>query len=65
MDKVKEWWQNYNFRLRETPRFVIAKKLEALKIDLKKWNKEVLGNVSARKDAALELINQGENLERL
>ena len=57
--------RNYNFRLRETPRFVNAKKLEALKIDLKKWNKEVLGNVSARKDAALELINQWDNLERL
>ena len=39
------------------PSFVLAKKLQAMKIDIKKWNKEVLGNDSARKDAALEQIN--------
>lgn len=49
MDKVKEWWQSYNFR--ESPSFVIAKKLQALKYDLKMWNKEPLGDVSVKKDA--------------
>lgn len=39
------------------PSFVLARKLQAMKIDIKKWNKEVLGNDSARKDAALEQIN--------
>ena len=34
--------------------FVLAKKLHALKCDLRKWNKEVLDNVLARKDAALK-----------
>ncbi|RVX19547.1 Transposon TX1 uncharacterized 149 kDa protein [Vitis vinifera] len=36
------------------PSFVLAKKLQALKYDLKRWNKEALGNVTVRKDAALE-----------
>ncbi|RVW34514.1 hypothetical protein CK203_109533 [Vitis vinifera] len=52
MDKFKEWWQSYNFRGK--PSFVFAKKLQALKYDLKMWNKETLGNVSVRKDATLE-----------
>lgn len=62
-DRIKEWWQTCNFR--GSPSFVLAKKLQALKIDLKKWNKEVLGNVSARKDAALEQISYWDNAERL
>ena len=33
MDKMKEWWQSYNFRGK--PSFVLAKKLQALKYDLK------------------------------
>ena len=44
---------------------MLAKKLHALKCDLKKWNKEVLGNVSARKDVPLELLNYWDNIERL
>ena len=62
-DRIKEWWQTYNFR--GSPSFVLAKKLQALKINLKKCDKEVLGNVSARKDAALEQINYRDNVERL
>ena len=44
---------------------MLAKKLQALKYNLKKWNKESLGNVSARKDAALEQLNYWDSLERL
>ena len=62
-DKIKEWWQPYNFRGK--PSFVLAKKLQALKYNLKKWNKETLGNVSARKDASLEQLNYWDSLERL
>ena len=40
IDKFKEWWQSYNFWVK--PSFVLAKKLQALKCNLKKWNKEVL-----------------------
>ena len=63
IDKFKEWWQSYNFWGK--PRFVLAKKLQALKCNLKKWNKEVIGNVSARKDVALEQLNHWDGLERL
>ncbi|RVW78657.1 Histone-lysine N-methyltransferase ASHH3 [Vitis vinifera] len=36
-----------------------------LKSDLRKWNKEVFGNVLARKDSALESINYWDSIERL
>ena len=49
LDKFKEWWQSDNFRGK--PSFVLAKKLQALKYDLKMWNKEPLGDVSVKKDA--------------
>ncbi|RVW40781.1 Transposon TX1 uncharacterized 149 kDa protein [Vitis vinifera] len=62
MDKVKDWWQSYSFRGK--PSFVFAKKLQALKYDLKRWNKEAFGNVTARKDAALEDLNSWDRLER-
>ncbi|KAL6332076.1 hypothetical protein AAG906_020756 [Vitis piasezkii] len=61
--RIKEWRQTYN--LRGSPSFVLAKKLQDLKINLKKWNKEVLGNVSTRKDVALEHISYWDNAERL
>nr|CAN71342.1 hypothetical protein VITISV_002439 [Vitis vinifera] len=63
MDKMKEWWLSYNYRGK--PSFVLAKKLQALKYDLKKWNKETIGNVSVRKDATLEELNYWDSLERL
>ncbi|KAL6320464.1 hypothetical protein AAG906_007161 [Vitis piasezkii] len=63
VNKIKEWWQTYNFRGR--PSFVLAKKLHALKSDLKKWNKEFLGNESARKDVVLEQLNYWDSIERL
>nr|CAN74099.1 hypothetical protein VITISV_028591 [Vitis vinifera] len=63
MDKVKEWWQSYNFR--GSPSFVIVKKLQALKHDLKLWNKESLGDVSVKKNAAWEKLKYWDNLESL
>ncbi|RVW86243.1 hypothetical protein CK203_046070 [Vitis vinifera] len=45
--------------------FVLAKKLHALKCDLRKWNKEVLDNVSARKDAALNARRRGNFISNL
>ena len=62
-DKVKEWWQSYIFR--GSPSFVIAKKLQALKQDLKLWNKESLGDVSVKKNAAWEKLKYWDNLESL
>ena len=43
VDKVKKWWASYLFQ--GTPSFILAKKLAALKLDLKKWNETEFGNV--------------------
>ena len=44
---------------------MLSRKLQALKSNLKKWNKEVLENASTRKDSALELINYWDSIQRL
>jgi hypothetical protein len=36
VDKVRPWWASYTFQ--GSPSFVLAKKLKALKVDLKLWN---------------------------
>ena len=41
---------------------MLAKKLQALKCDM---NNKVFGNVSTRKDVALEQLNHWNNLEGL
>ena len=50
-DLVRGWWMSYNFRGFFS--YILATKLKALKLDLKKWNKEVFGNVNTRKEEAL------------
>ena len=47
LDKVKSWWENYHFQ--RTPSYILAKKLTALKTDLKKWNKTDFGNITGKK----------------
>jgi hypothetical protein len=44
---VKEWWESYS--MDGTPSFVLAAKLKALKVDLKKWNDTQFGHVSLQK----------------
>jgi hypothetical protein len=46
-EQVKRWWGSYIYE--GTPSFVFARKLKALKIDLKKWNEEVFRNVGVQK----------------
>ena len=46
VDRVHQWWNGYSF---VGPGFILAKKLKALKADLKKWNKEVFGDLAFRK----------------
>jgi hypothetical protein len=48
--KVKQWWSCSSFQ--RSPSFVLAWKLKALKLDLKKWN-EVFGNVNKQRKALL------------
>jgi hypothetical protein len=49
---VKQLWDSYIFQI--TPSFVLARKLKALKLDFKKWNEEVFGNVERKKGSLLE-----------
>ena len=55
MDKVKAWWASYLFQ--GNPSFVLAKKLAALKLDLKKWNKVEFGNVTIKKQQPWNKLN--------
>ncbi len=45
---VRGWWEHYKFE--GTPSFIMAKKLKALKLDLKKWNEEVFGHMRHRRN---------------
>jgi hypothetical protein len=66
VDRVRGWWASYQFH--GTPSFILAKKLKALKGDIKIWNSSVFGNVGAlvkeRMDElkALELATEGGGL---
>ena len=46
--------ESYTFQ--GTPSFILAQKLRALKEDLKKWNKEELGDIGHRKKELKEII---------
>jgi hypothetical protein len=54
MGMVKQWWDSYSFQ--DTPSYILACKLKALKEDLKKWNEEAFGNVERNKRKLFEAI---------
>jgi hypothetical protein len=56
LDQVKLWWQSYKFH--GCPSYVLACKLKALKVDLRKWNEEVFGHVGQRKKVLLDGIQE-------
>ena len=60
-ERVKEWWDSYIFY--GTPSYIMACKLKALKVDLKKWNEEVFGNVGLKKKK--KLMAELEELDAL
>uniref|UniRef100_A0A2N9GXK7 Reverse transcriptase domain-containing protein n=1 Tax=Fagus sylvatica TaxID=28930 RepID=A0A2N9GXK7_FAGSY len=57
-ERVKEWWASYIFY--GTPSYIMACKLKALKVDLKKWNEEVFGNVGVKRN---KLMSELEELD--
>ena len=61
-DLVRKWWSCYNFS--GSYNHILACKLKALKQDLKVWNREVFGNVSLNKNAALSQIGFWDAKER-
>uniref|UniRef100_A0A2N9EU99 ubiquitinyl hydrolase 1 n=1 Tax=Fagus sylvatica TaxID=28930 RepID=A0A2N9EU99_FAGSY len=48
VDKVQEWWNGYVFH--GTSSYVLARKLKALKWDLKAWNRREFGDLSFNKN---------------
>jgi hypothetical protein len=63
VDKVKSWWSSFSFM--GSPSFILAKKLRALKGEIKKWNREVFGNVGARNKAWAEELESLDRLEEI
>ena len=51
-DLLRNWWMSFQFR--GSFSFTLSEKLKALKACLKIWNREVFGNVTARKESALK-----------
>ena len=47
LEKVKIWWDSYNFY--GTPSYSLTMKLKALKGDFKKWNETKFGNVAIKR----------------
>ena len=54
MSLIRDWWQNS--KVTGSSSFILVEKLKALKIKLKRWNKEVFGRVKENKKAALKRI---------
>ena len=52
---MKSWWENYYFQ--GTPSYILAKKLIALKMDLKKWNEIDFGNITVKKQQLWSKLN--------
>ena len=51
VERVRQWWNGYFFS--SSPSFILARKLKALKEDLKKWNKEEFWDLAFRKKCLL------------
>ena len=46
-DLIKRWWEEV--RVEGYGSFVVAKKLKVVKAEIKKWNREVFGDIKIRK----------------
>ena len=51
---IENWWKS--FELSGMSSFRVVEKLEALKLKLKNWNKEIFGRVEKRKIPALQKV---------
>ena len=58
---VREWWTGY--LVAGSNSHCLVEKLKALKRDIRRWNKEVFGNVSARKSEAFSRIQFWDSKE--
>ena len=60
-DLLRSWWMG--FQSKGSFSFTLSEKLKALKANLKIWNGEVFGNVTARKDSTLKLMMFWDSIE--
>jgi hypothetical protein len=60
VEKVGNWWGSFSFM---SPSFLLAKKLGALKGEIKRWNLEVFDNVGARNKAWVEELEMLDRTE--
>jgi hypothetical protein len=58
---VKQWWDSYHFQ--GLPSFIFACKIKALKMNLKKWNEEVFGNIECNKSKLLDNLSELDAIE--
>jgi hypothetical protein len=58
---VKQWWDSYLYS--GSPSYVLVQKLKSLKIDLRRWNKDVFGDVNSRKNDLQVQIQDFDLLE--
>jgi hypothetical protein len=61
VEKVRNWWSSFQFF--GSPNFVLAKKLRALKWEIKRWNLEEFGDVRERNKASEEELKSLDNIE--
>ena len=55
-DLIKRWWEET--RVEGYASYVVAKKLKVIKEEIKKWNREVFGDIKVRKYNLMDSINQ-------
>jgi hypothetical protein len=61
VERVPAWWSSYFFF--GTPSFILARKLKALKADIKRWNEIEFGNVGVRCIEKAEELKALDSLE--
>jgi hypothetical protein len=62
-DKVQQWWGSYSFS--GSSSYILVQKLKALKLDLRRWNAEVFGDVNSRKNLLLASIQEMDAKEEV
>jgi hypothetical protein len=60
VDRVRGWWVLYSFP--GSPSHILASKLKALKMDLKKWNINEFGNIHFKYQKLLHSLHELESL---
>ena len=60
-DLLRSWWMGFQFG--GSFNFTLFEKLKALKASLKIWNREVFGNIIARKELAIKHMVLWDSVE--